>query len=128
MKALVDAVVRVIFLLTPSIYTVLQAIDGRVSMYQNLLKVYGRLGLITAHARHAKDGADGDDDGDARPVPEVMYEDGSDEEVEDAFAPGEVSDSMDGSEDGDMDDDMDEDDEDDGFDDEDDEDDFEDDE
>lgn len=62
-------------------------------MYHQLLKIYGRLNLITAHTNlrggaAAEDGEDGTAD-DGLPAPEVVFEDVSDEEPEpeDAFAP-----------------------------------------
>jgi len=60
-----------------------QAIDGRVSLYQQLLKVYGRLGLITSHAARgsAEEGADG---AVGVPAPEVVFEDESDDDGEPA--------------------------------------------
>ncbi|KAG1676919.1 hypothetical protein FOA52_014795 [Chlamydomonas sp. UWO 241] len=63
-----------------------QAIDSRVGLYAQLLKVYGRLSLITAHTAQADDEA-GSAGG--RPGPEVVFEDGSVEEpeAEDPFAP-----------------------------------------
>ncbi|GAX81324.1 hypothetical protein CEUSTIGMA_g8755.t1 [Chlamydomonas eustigma] len=68
-----------------------QAIEGRVGLYQQLLKVYGRLSLVTAHS--SKGSAEGDDEesdnDDGLPAPEVVFEDGSDGEpdAEDPFAP-----------------------------------------
>eukprot|EP00955_Chlamydomonas_euryale_P031813 333801-Chlamydomonas_euryale.AAC.1 len=83
-----------------------QAIDARVGMYQQLLKVYGRLSLITAHA--APPGGGTGDEAGGMPGPEMVFEDASEEEVEaeDPFAPEELSEDDD-EEDGDADDDSD---------------------
>ncbi|KAF5839935.1 quinon protein alcohol dehydrogenase-like superfamily [Dunaliella salina] len=66
-----------------------QAIDGRVALYQQLLRLYGRLGLITAHSKKAGVAGDGEA-GAAGPEPEVVFEDASDDDdepdVEDPFA------------------------------------------
>jgi U3 small nucleolar RNA-associated protein 5 len=72
-----------------------QAIDARVGLYAQLLKVYGRLSLITAHTTTAQ--ADDGDEAGGMPGPEVVFEDGSDEEpeAEDPFAPEGVSDDDD---------------------------------
>lgn len=64
-----------------------------MSLHQQMLRVYGRLSLITAHtqAQHAADaGADGEDDDGGMPAPEVVFEDAGDDEepdAEDPFAP-----------------------------------------
>ena len=41
----------------------LQAIDGRVGLYHQLLKVYGSLSLITAHTVATRQGESGGEDG-----------------------------------------------------------------
>lgn len=64
-----------------------------MSLHQQMLRVYGRLSLITAHtqAQHAADaGADGEEDDGGMPAPEVVFEDAGDDEepdAEDPFAP-----------------------------------------
>lgn len=94
-----------------------QAIDGRVSLYAQLLRLHGRLGLITAHARAGAATGDEGVDGmvGGRPAPEVVFQDAeeSDEEpeAEDAFGGGDYDDEdeegegSEGSEDGDEDED-----------------------
>jgi len=84
-----------------------QAIDGRVAMYAQLLRLHGRLGLITAHARGAG-GADADAAAAGRPAPEVTFRDASDDddeeggddepEAEDPFALGSDDEGEEGSE------------------------------
>lgn len=65
---------------------------SQVALYQQLLRLYGRLGLITAHSRKAgADKEDGDASGADGPEPEVVFEDesGDDDdepEAEDPFA------------------------------------------
>jgi hypothetical protein len=95
-----------------------QAIDSRVGLYPQLLKVYGRLSLITAHSAHASSsaaGGEGGEDGeDGVPEPEVVFEDGDDDEpeAEDPFAPlddDEDEDDEEGDEDAEGDADMSED-------------------
>lgn len=95
-----------------------QAIDSRVGLYPQLLKVYGRLSLITAHSAHASSsaaGGEGGEDGeDGMPEPEVVFEDGDDDEPEpeDPFAPledDEDEDDEEGDEEADADGDMSED-------------------
>lgn len=78
-----------------------QAIDGRVSLYQQLLRLHGRLGLITAHSRAG--GHAGAEEGGGALAPEVVFEDASGEEepeAEDPFAQGESSEGSSGSEGG----------------------------
>lgn len=90
-----------------------QAIDSRVGLYQQLLKVYGRLSLITAHTNAAAQQSAAAEDGDVGetddgvPAPEVMFEDGVDDdepEAEDPFAADDNDDDDDDS-DGGIDDD-----------------------
>ena len=87
-----------------------------MGLYQQLLKVYGRLNLITAHTNAAaqrsaaaEDGEDAGEADDGVPAPEVMFEDGSDAEpeAEDPFAAndGEDDDDEDDEDDDGLDDD-----------------------
>ena len=67
-----------------------QAIEGRVGMYQQLLKVYGRLSLVVAHSASKGAGEEGDEGEEgALPDPEVVFVDQGEEEpeAEDPFAP-----------------------------------------
>lgn len=68
-----------------------QAIEGRVGVYQQLLKVYGRLSLVVAHsASKGGEEAGGGEDGEegALPDPELIFVDrGEEPEAEDPFAP-----------------------------------------
>ncbi|KAL6748416.1 hypothetical protein V8C86DRAFT_3146742 [Haematococcus lacustris] len=91
-----------------------QAIDARVAVYQQLLRLHGRLGLVTAHSRARSLTGAGGEEGEgggglaaARPTPEVVFEDDGEEEpeAEDPFAAGgENSEGSEGSdEEGDMD-------------------------
>lgn len=74
----------------------------QVALYQQLLRLYGRLGLITAHSKKlGAVGEDGEASGAGGPEPEVVFEDDSGDddeelEVEDPFA-------LEGSEEGDSD-------------------------
>ena len=79
-----------------------------MGLYQQLLKVYGRLNLITAHTnaaaqRSAEDGEDAGEADDGVPAPEVMFEDGSDAEpeAEDPFAANDGEDDDEDDEDDD---------------------------
>jgi len=82
-----------------------------VGLYQQLLKVYGRLNLITAHTNaaaqrsaSAEDGEDAGEADDGIPAPEVMFEDGSDvePEAEDPFAANDEDDEDDEDADDDL--------------------------
>lgn len=86
-----------------------QAIDGRVALYSQLLRLQGRLALITAHARTGGADAEGAGIEAGRPAPEVVFrDDASDDEgedgepeAEDPFALGSEEEGSDGSEEGD---------------------------
>lgn len=84
-----------------------QAIDGRVGLYHQLLKVYGRLSLITAHTVATRQGAAGGEEGEEEdgggsflPEPEVVLEDDEEEpQAEDPFDPLEDDESEDDEDD-----------------------------
>jgi len=80
-----------------------QAIDARVSAYHQLLRLHGRLSLVTAHSRAAARVAEASGAaaaGEAGQLePETVFQDGSDDEdveVEDPFALSEESDEEEG--------------------------------
>ncbi len=64
-----------------------QAIDARVSVYSQLLRLHGRLGLVTAHSRAA---GVAPATAPAIPEPEYVFEDNDSDDgaVEDPFAVG----------------------------------------
>ncbi|MEW5306170.1 MAG: hypothetical protein WDW38_009035 [Sanguina aurantia] len=78
-----------------------QAIDARVRLHEPLLKVFGRLGLLSHHAQQAAlDPSSRSGGGLPPPESTLIDESGDDEPVaEDAFAPAEVSDDEDEDED-----------------------------